>query len=78
MTNVKDISVPTEVPGDQNYILIMYGKENLQSRHSKGLTITVNRSGLSDELATVALHTMIDSAKTIAKREGISTIYVCR
>ena len=77
MTRVKYISSSTEIPVGQNYVLVRHGEEGGQARHSLGLTITVarNQSKTFSELSYLA---NIHSARDIAKREGISTVFVCK
>jgi hypothetical protein len=77
MPRVKYISSSTEIPAGQNYVLVRHGEEAGQARHSLGLTITVarNQSKTISELSYLA---NIHSAKGIAKREGISTVFVCK
>jgi hypothetical protein len=77
MPKVKYISSPTEIPAGNNYVLVVYGEEYGQARHSLGLTITVacQQSKTVSELSfLMAVHT----AKGIAKREGISSIFACQ
>jgi hypothetical protein len=77
MTNIQHISSRTEIPTGQNYVLVTYGEKSEQIRDSFGLTITVPHGtsmAMSDLSFTAALH----SAKEIAKRENISTVYACK
>jgi hypothetical protein len=77
MTNVKQISSRTEIPAGETFVLVTYGEEAGQKRDSLGLTITVPHGtsmAMSDLSFTAALH----SAKEIAKRENISTVYACK
>jgi hypothetical protein len=77
MANVKQISSRTEVPAGQPFVLVTYGEEAGQKRDSLGLIITVPHGAsmaMSDLSFTAALH----SAKEIAKREKISTVYACK
>ena len=76
MAEVKYISSPTEIPSGQNYVLVMYGYENGNARHSLCLTITIAR-GRSDTANELAFSTAVDSANSIADREGISTVFAC-
>jgi hypothetical protein len=41
MAEVKYISSPTEIPAGPKYVLVKYGNENGNARHTRGLTITV-------------------------------------
>jgi hypothetical protein len=77
MSIVKYISSPTDISAGRNYVLVVYGEEYLQTRHSLGLTITVahNESKTINDLSFL---TAVHSAKEIAKREGISRVFACR
>jgi hypothetical protein len=77
VVGVTYISSATEIPTGKNYVLVKFGEKPGQTRHSLGLTITVarNQSKTVSELSYLA---NVHSAKEIAKREGISTIYVCK
>ena len=44
MAEVKYVSSPQDVPATEKYILVKYGKTNGLERHSRGLTVTVDRS----------------------------------
>ena len=77
MANVQHISSRTEIPTDSNYVLVTYGEKSEQKRDSLSVTITVPHGtsmAMSDLSFTAALH----SAKEIAKRENISTVYACK
>ena len=73
MSTVKFISSPNEIPVGQKYVLVMYGEEYAQTRHPLGLTITVART-----VSQLSFLTAVHTAKEIAKREDISTIYACK
>jgi hypothetical protein len=77
MSKVKYISSPADVPAGQNYVLVEYGAESGQTKHSLGFTITVPRNPLKtvSELSFLA---HVHSAKKLAKREGISTVFACK
>ena len=53
----------------------MYADENINIRHSRGLTIKVDRNQ-PDEAKEVTFKGAIDRAQEIATSENISTIYV--
>lgn len=77
MTNIIPISSRTEIPSGENYVLVTYGEKSEQIREPLGLTITVPHGtsmAMSDLSFTAALH----SAKEIAKRENIPTVYACK
>jgi hypothetical protein len=77
MSKVKFISSSAGIPAGQKHVLVEYGEEYGQARHPLGLTITVarNQSKIINDLSFL---TAVHSAKGIAKREGISTIFACK
>jgi hypothetical protein len=77
MSKVEFITSTTEIPFGQNYVLVEYGEEYGQARHPLGLTITVPRNQ-SKTISDLSFLTAVHSAKEIAKREGISTIFACK
>ena len=77
MSKVKYISSSAEIPAGQSYVLVIYGEEYGQMRNSLGLTITVARNK-SKTINDLTFLTAVHSAKEIAKREGISTIFACK
>jgi hypothetical protein len=77
MPKVKFISSSTEIPAGQNYVLVKYGEVYGEARHPLGLTITVARNQ-SKTINDLSFLTAVHSAKGIAKREGISTIFACK
>jgi hypothetical protein len=77
MSKVKYISSSAEIPAGQHYVLVIYGEEYGQSRNSLGLTITVARNK-SKTINDLSFLTAVHSAKEIAKRDGISTIFACK
>ena len=72
MSKVRYISSPNEIPAGQKYILVMYGEEYAQTRHSLGVTITVART-----VSQLSFLTAVHTAKGIAKHEGITDVFVC-
>jgi hypothetical protein len=77
MSKVRYISSSAEIPSGQNYVLVIYGEEYGQMRNSLGLTITVARNKFKT-INDLSFLTAVHSAKEIAKREGISTIFACK
>jgi hypothetical protein len=77
MPKVIYITSPNEIPAEQKYMLVMYGEEYEQTRHPLGLTITVARQQ-SKTVSDLSFLTPVHTAKEIAKREDISTIYACK
>ena len=69
---VKYISSPADIPAGQDYVLVEYGAEAGQTKHSLGFTITVARNQPTSDLSFLA---NVHSAKGLAKREGISAVF---
>jgi hypothetical protein len=59
----------------QTFVLVKYGEESGQTRNSLALTITVARNQ-SKTISDLSFLANIHTAKEIAKREGISNIFV--
>jgi NAD-dependent oxidoreductase involved in siderophore biosynthesis len=76
MAKLKYIASANEIPAGQKYLLVMYGEQYAQTRHPLGLTITVARQS-SKTVSELSFLTAVHTAKGIAKREGISEIFVC-
>ena len=77
MATIKHILSRAEIPPGENYVLVTYGEKSEQQRDPLGLTITVPHGtsmAMSDLSFTAALH----SAKELARRENISTVYACK
>jgi hypothetical protein len=77
MAAVELISSPTEIPAGRDYVLVIYGEEYAQTKHSHGHTITVARNP-SKNISELSFLTAVHSAKELAKREGISRIFACK
>jgi hypothetical protein len=77
MSAVKLISSPKEIYAGRDYVLVMYGEEYAQTKHSHGHTITVARNP-SKNISELSFLTAIHSAKELAEREGISRIVACK
>jgi hypothetical protein len=77
MAKVKYISTQAEIPAGENYVLVLYGEEYAQTRHSLGLTITVARQQ-SKTVGELSFLTAVHTAKGIAKQEGISQVFACK
>jgi hypothetical protein len=75
MPKVKYITSPNEISAEQKYMLVMYGEE--YGQNPLGLTITVARQQ-SKTVSDLSFLTAVHTAKEIAKRENISTIYACK
>jgi hypothetical protein len=72
MSKVKYISSLNEIPAGEQYVLVARGKDYAQTRHALGLTITVAHT-----VSELSFLTTVHTAKGIAKREGISEVFVC-
>ena len=74
MADIKYVSSPADIPAGQNYVLVLYGYENGNARHTKGLTITIARGKPDSEVEFLAA---VESAKATAEEEGIATVFAC-
>jgi hypothetical protein len=74
MSLVKYISSAADIPDGQNYVLVEFGIESEQKKHPLGFTITVPRNP-SKTVSELSFLAHVHSAKQLAKREGIRTIY---
>ena len=75
MTDIKYISSPADIPAGENYVLVAYGYENGNARHTRGLTITIAGGKPDSELAFLAA---VELAKATADEEGIATVFACK
>ena len=73
---VKYIRSPSQIPAGRNYVLVTYGGEYKQTKHSLGLTITVAQQN-SKTVSELSFLTAVHTAKGIGKQEGISEIFAC-
>jgi hypothetical protein len=76
MPKVQYITSPNEIPAEQKYMLVMYGEEYGQTRHPLGLNTVARQQ--SKTVSDLSFLTAVHTAKEIAKRENISTIYACK
>ena len=76
MSLVKYISSPADIPPGQRYVLVEYGVGG-QTRHPLGITITVPRNQ-SKTISDLSFLANVNSAKVLAKQEGISAIFACK
>lgn len=77
MIAVKHISSRAEIPAGHPFVLVIYGENAGQSADTLGFTFTVPRNAsmaINDLSFTAAIH----SAKELAKRERIATVYACK
>ena len=73
--SVQHIGDLNEIPPGTKYVLVMYGDRNQDSRHSRGLTITVDKSQPNDQ-REASFSMAVESAKQVASDEGIRTVFV--
>ena len=76
MAQVRYVSSPAEIPAEEKYILVEYGKDNALQRHSRGLTVTVDESQ-EPNLREAHTVTAIGEAQAMADQEDITTVFVC-
>jgi hypothetical protein len=76
MATVKYVSSPDEIPGEINYVLVKLDKANGLQRHSRGLTVTIDRSQ-EPNLREAHTATVIGEAQVMADQEHIDTVFVC-
>ena len=74
---VKYITSPSEIPANQNYVLVRYGEKYEQTRHPLGLNITVARQK-SKTVSELSFLTAVHTAKGLGKQEGIFAIFACK
>jgi hypothetical protein len=77
MPKVKYIASSAEIPSDQKYVLVRYGKEYEETRQPLGFTITVARQQ-SKTINELSFLTAVHTAKGIAKKEGIPEVFACK
>lgn len=75
MATIQYISAATDLPASGEYVLIELGSENRLIRHSRGLTITIDRS-LPSNLLEAHIETTIGEAQSMADQEHIDTVFV--
>lgn len=71
------ISDLKDIPTGEKYVLVMPGRDNGDSRHSRGITMYVAKD-TSDDLAEFEWSDAIERARSIAKKEGIDNVYVLK
>jgi hypothetical protein len=77
MPKVTHITLRSEVPDGEKYILVTFGEKGGQERDALGLTITVARNA-SLTISDLSFLTAVHSAKEIAKQEHLATVFACR
>jgi hypothetical protein len=75
MAKVQYLSSSADLPSGGNYVLVEYGNENGLHRHSRGLTMTIDRS-MDKNLLEAHTETIIGEAQAAAEQEQIETVFV--
>ena len=75
MATVQYVSAASAIPAGSKYVLVELGSENRLSRHSRGLTITVDRS-LPSNLLEAHTETAIGEAQAMADQEHIDMVFI--
>jgi hypothetical protein len=75
--DVQYIASPRKIPAGVRYVLVMLGSENGHLRHGAGLTLIVQRDP-SDFISDIAFLTAVESAKSLAGREGLDAVFACK
>ena len=75
MARIQYLSPDADLPPDGLYILVEYGKENRLFKHSRGFTMTVDRS-MDTNLLEAHTETVIGDAQAMADMEKIDTVFV--
>jgi hypothetical protein len=75
MARVQYVPSNAPLPTSGKYVLVKYGGENGLARHSRGLTITVDKS-MDANLLEAHTETVIGEALAVADQEGIETVFV--
>jgi hypothetical protein len=75
MATMRYVSAASEIPKIGKYVLVELGSENRLSRHSRGLTVTVDRS-LPSNLLEAHTETAIGEAQVIADQEDIDIVFI--
>ena len=70
------VATPAEIPPGDNYVLVMYGHENGDARHSRGVTKTVAFPVEGDENAPFEFELAVQAASDLADSEGIRVVYI--
>ena len=77
MVSVIEIGSLSEIPANKNRVLVKFGKANKHTRHTRGLTIEVDRQ-VPKELLEFALTSEIERAKEEAEKIGIQSVFIIR
>jgi hypothetical protein len=77
MSKVRYVASLADIPPGPEYVLVVYGEKYEETRNAHGFIITVARNA-SKTISDLTFLTAVHSAKTVAKREGIHTIFACK
>ena len=77
MSKVRYVASLADIPAGPDYVLVIYGEKFEETRNARGFTITVARNP-SKTISDLTFLTAVHSAKAVAKREGIPTIFACK
>jgi hypothetical protein len=75
VATIQYVSAASDIPENSKYVLVELGSENRLSRHSRGLTVTIDGS-LPSNLLEAHTETAIGEAQAIADQEGIDIVVV--
>jgi catechol 2,3-dioxygenase-like lactoylglutathione lyase family enzyme len=75
MATIRYVSAASDIPENSKYVLVELGSENRLSRHSRGLTVTIDRL-LPSNLLEAHTETAIGEAQAIADQEDIDTVFI--
>jgi hypothetical protein len=75
VATIQYVSAASDIPENSKYVLVELGSENHLSRHSRGLTVTIDGS-LPSNLLEAHTETAIGEAQAIADQEGIDIVFV--
>jgi hypothetical protein len=76
MVDVKYIASTAEIPSGTPYVLVKYGSENLDTRHSRGITKTVEFPPEGYLNAPYEFANAVEAGRKLAESEAIPTVYV--
>jgi hypothetical protein len=74
MAKIQYVSSPADLPSVP-YVLVEYGDENRLLRHSRGITMTIDRS-MEANLLEAHTETVIGGAQAVADQENTETVFV--
>lgn len=75
-SSVKYVFSHAELPNHDRSVLVTFGVADAQMKQGERIIISVNPDPLSDHLARLRLMIAVETARALARREGIETIYI--